>query len=62
MISLKKKIYLKLKFSTAQTFQCSPVQYFCVQVSILPGCKVGVILCGGNLDMEALPWHIVKPQ
>lgn len=32
------------------------------QVSSLPGSKVGIILCGGNLDMEALPWHIVKPQ
>jgi len=29
------------------------------EVGKMPGRKVGVILCGGNLDMDKLPWTIV---
>ncbi|XP_023320430.1 serine racemase [Eurytemora carolleeae] len=27
------------------------------QVEYMPGLKIGVILCGGNLDMDSLPWQ-----
>ena len=30
------------------------------EIAMLPGTKVGVILCGGNLDMDKLPWMITK--
>ena len=33
--------------------------YSIVKVGKMPGRKVGVILCGGNLDMDKLPWTIV---
>ena len=32
-----------------------------IQVREMPGAKIGLILCGGNVDTEKLPWHIVKP-
>lgn len=31
------------------------------QVRAMPGERVGVILCGGNLDTETPPWQIVEP-
>jgi len=34
---------------------------FSEQVGEMPGSKIGLILCGGNVDTDKLPWHIVQP-
>jgi threonine dehydratase len=30
---------------------------FLLQIKDVPGKKIGVILCGGNVDMDCLPWQ-----
>ena len=48
-------------FSKQVSKSASAMQMTTIQVGEMPGAKVGVILCGGNVDADKLPWHIVQP-